>query len=374
MWGHLRNLFFVDIHSVSDKHSFLTLIYFATGFGHQAVIVFFVLSGLLVSSAVIKRHLSESWSWSGYAADRLSRLYVVLLPGLLLGYLWDKLGSTVFASTGLYTHKLVGFDNAIVTQQMGLRTFVCNSLFLQTILSPTFGSNGPLWSLSNEFWYYVLFPVLLTAVLCWAKRSYQYAILWSLLAVTIAFFLNASILAGFLVWMAGCVVGVAHARRNASRRLWLLAYLPATAGLLFTTLLVARSHRTSEMISDLMLALAFSLFLFVVLAMPRPYAFTNRMYANTAQFIAGFSYSLYVLHFPLLLLLKAWLVPLKGWQPDPIHLIYGLALGISTLTFAWLLSIVTERKTHIVRRWIIAAIPVEATSPLADQTRSLKVA
>ena len=43
-----------------------------------------------------------------------------------------------------------------------------NALFLQTIVAarnaphpvPTFGSNGALWSLSYEFWYYLAFPLL----------------------------------------------------------------------------------------------------------------------------------------------------------------------------------------------------------------------
>ena len=39
-----------------------------------------------------------------------------------------------------------------------------NAFFLQTIVGPTFGSNGPLWSLAYEWWYYVLFPLALGAV------------------------------------------------------------------------------------------------------------------------------------------------------------------------------------------------------------------
>jgi hypothetical protein len=39
-----------------------------------------------------------------------------------------------------------------------------NAFFLQTIAGPTFGSNGPLWSLAYEWWYYVLFPLVLAAL------------------------------------------------------------------------------------------------------------------------------------------------------------------------------------------------------------------
>ena len=39
-----------------------------------------------------------------------------------------------------------------------------NLFFLQTIFVPPFGSNAPLWSLSFEFWYYLLFPLCLFAL------------------------------------------------------------------------------------------------------------------------------------------------------------------------------------------------------------------
>src|SRR5450432_3682938 len=57
MWGHLRNLFFVDSQQVLHRNPTLNFIYFVTGFGHQAVVVFFVLSGFLISSTVIKKHM-----------------------------------------------------------------------------------------------------------------------------------------------------------------------------------------------------------------------------------------------------------------------------------------------------------------------------
>src|ERR1700674_2641061 len=106
MWDHLRALFFVDFPRVQDASLLVKIIYFFTGFGYQAVVVFFVLSGFLISSAILKRETSGTWSWRDYAIDRSSRLWVVLIPGLLFGLLWDKLGSSYFAGTGLYTSPL----------------------------------------------------------------------------------------------------------------------------------------------------------------------------------------------------------------------------------------------------------------------------
>src|ERR1700691_4713875 len=203
MWGHLRTLFFVDFKHVSRPSQLLKGIYFFTGFGSEAVLVFFVLSGFLISSAILGRRASETWSWRDYAIDRASRLYVVLIPGLFFGLLWDKLGSSIFASTGIYSHPLDNFAFAIVHTRMGIGTFLGNMFFLQTIVVPTFGSNGPLWSLANEFWYYILFPLALGAGIAWKKRFILGALAFTILAALVAVFVGWQILAGFIIWLAG---------------------------------------------------------------------------------------------------------------------------------------------------------------------------
>jgi len=95
-------------------------VYFLTGFGHQAVIVFFVLSGFLISSSVFKAGAEGKWSWVDYGINRAARLYVVLIPGLLFGLLWDYLGSHYFALSGLYSRPLETFHRLDTLVQTAL--------------------------------------------------------------------------------------------------------------------------------------------------------------------------------------------------------------------------------------------------------------
>jgi len=37
--------------------------------------------------------------------------------------------------------------------------------FVQTVSVPVYGTNGPLWSLANEFWYYVMFSLIAVAAI-----------------------------------------------------------------------------------------------------------------------------------------------------------------------------------------------------------------
>jgi peptidoglycan/LPS O-acetylase OafA/YrhL len=347
MFGHLRTLFFVDFQHLQSKSFPLEVLYFLAGFGHQAVIVFFVLSGFLISSTVIRSQVLGKWSWRNYAINRATRLYVVLVPGLLLGLFWDRLGSWLFAAKGIYAHPLSDLGSAVPLNNLTLGTLLGNLLFLQTILCQTFGSNGPLWSLSNEFWYYVLFPIALGAGLAWVRRRLRMAIPLTCLAVFIGIFLGRGIMVGFLVWLAGCGLVFLYSRvqvRSSYAALGMLCFFSLFAG---GTLAVARILQWDPVLSDLEVGFVFTLFLFALLQFEvRDY---SSRYSKVAHRFAGFSYSLYVLHFPFLLFFRSWLVPPERWQPTAIHLSCAAAVGAGSLLFAWLVSLGTEAKTDAAR-------------------------
>lgn len=355
MWGHLRALFFIEFQHIEHSSPLLKVLYFSTGFGHQAVMVFFVLSGFFISSAVMSRRISGNWSWRDYAIDRSARLYVVLIPALLLGWLWDRAGSSIFAATGIYSQPLEGFGAAIAKNRLTPGIFIGNLLFLQTIVCPTFGSNGPLWSLANEFWYYLLFPVGLAAAMAWTANSRRRAVLLVILAVFLMIFLGLEIVVGFLIWLAGAVLVLAYSKYRFSGKRWLIPYVVASSLALSVCLRAARTGNSAVLGSDLAVGIAFSLFLFGVLQ--TEIGTGTRFYPRVAHAMAGFSYSLYVLHFPLLLLLRAWLVPPQKWQPDVMHLLYGAIVGALTIGVAWFLSIFTENKTRAARQWMRNVIP-----------------
>jgi peptidoglycan/LPS O-acetylase OafA/YrhL len=355
MWGHLRGLFFVDFPETPQHSAWLGAIYFLTGFGHQAVMVFFVLSGFFISSAIFKRHATQTWSWSEYAIDRATRLYVVLVPGLLFGALWDTVGSRTFAETGLYAHPLVNLGYAVARDGLNVRDFLGNLFFLQTIVCRTFGSNAPLWSLANEFWYYVLFPLSLAAGLAAARRRWGSAIPLALLTLGVAAFVGRGILIEFLIWLAGCALAIAYLRLKVTSKAWLVCYLLMSFGMLVVSLTAVRTgYPKRDLGNDFIVGGTFALFLFGVLqvGLRNPHL----RYAQFTHWCAGFSYSLYVLHFPLLLLLRAWLGPAQRWQPDSLHLLGGVMIGAVVVAFAWLVSLATENNTHIARHWMRGAI------------------
>jgi peptidoglycan/LPS O-acetylase OafA/YrhL len=134
------------------------LLYAPANCGSPAVFWFFVISGYLVGGSVIAEIAqTSSFDFRRYLINRMTRLYVVLLPALALGALLD---SVRIATWGANAH--AGFENAASLSGV---TLIGNIFYLQTIVVSTFGSNYPLWSLANEFWYYVTFPLLLAPLM-----------------------------------------------------------------------------------------------------------------------------------------------------------------------------------------------------------------
>jgi peptidoglycan/LPS O-acetylase OafA/YrhL len=352
MWGHLRAFFFVDFAEVARPTAPLKAIYFLTGFGHQAVMVFFVLSGFLISSSIFRSTGSGTWSWSGYSVSRATRLYVVLIPGLLLGALWDLSGKTLFSATGLYTQPLASFGGTVVQNDLTVGNFFGTLFFLQTIFCHAFGSNGPLWSIANEFWYYVLFPLGVFAFYAWGKQSYRSAILLTVSALGVAAVLGPEKLLGFVVWLSGFAVLLFWSRNKLSSASSRAAYLLVASALLATCMIAARTVRLKGEVSDLIVGLVFSVFLLGILQLEWPVA-ADGAYLRSARLFAGFSYTLYVLHFPFLLFLRAWILPSERWQPNFLHLLYGLAIGAGVLIYCWLVARFTEHRTGEARRWVL---------------------
>jgi peptidoglycan/LPS O-acetylase OafA/YrhL len=148
---HGRDLFWVPAAEAGHLSPVFKAIYFVTGFGSEAVTAFFVLSGFWITKTVGRR-MDTAGFWRAYLLDRWSRLWIVIIPALAIGGLLDSVGCFALDAPlyrGATGTIVLAYD---VAQRLSLGTLIGNVAFLQTIAVPTFGSNGPFWSLANEFW------------------------------------------------------------------------------------------------------------------------------------------------------------------------------------------------------------------------------
>jgi peptidoglycan/LPS O-acetylase OafA/YrhL len=114
-------------------------------FGPEAVIVFFALSGFVIKYT-FERSANKSFQY--YFVRRFIRLYIPLFFIFLLGYLLKCYNEGLLANPEWKT--LLG------------NIFMLQDVISQkpNVLSPAYMANGVLWSLSYEWWFYMLYFVL----------------------------------------------------------------------------------------------------------------------------------------------------------------------------------------------------------------------
>ncbi len=85
-----------------QRNSFVAALYPATAFFHEAVVVFFVLSGFLVAGPNIDRARLRVFQLKSYSIDRVSRIYATVIPALVLTVLADLISRNLLGWTGFF--------------------------------------------------------------------------------------------------------------------------------------------------------------------------------------------------------------------------------------------------------------------------------
>jgi len=305
---------------------------------HYAVVVFFVLSGLVITTSVQQRQTN----FTRFAIARAARI----LPVSVAAMAFSTLAFVIVTTMG---------GSAQHTDTYGVLSWQGTILPLFFLSESPWGAgpvwNPPYWSLCYEVWYYALFGA---AVLLRGPVRIAALALFAVLA-------GPRILLMLPVWLVGVVLVLTPAARRAG---------PVTGAMLVVGgLLAAWLHTTALMpglhlmraiagqwgnqlsfsrfaLSDLLLALAVA----AIFAGMRPLATRWpapwEMLARPARTLAGFSFTLYLFHWPLLLLAKTF--GLTAGTSGPGFLIEILVL----LGIGYAISLVTEQQRHVVRGWL----------------------
>jgi peptidoglycan/LPS O-acetylase OafA/YrhL len=329
-------------------------LYWLTGFGHEAVVVFFVLSGALVGGSVVKSLSDRTWSWGEYLVRRMARLYVVLIPALVLVLVWDGAGALLFPGRGVYGDVLSAITlggHTLIVHNRDVFAYAGNLSFLMTIFVPVLGSGGALWSLSNEFWYYILFPCLALAVA--ERRNSRRSLLYIAISFAIVLFVSHAIVEWMAVWLLGVAALKAPRLRlsPAGSRM-----LVAAASVLFLAV-VSAERSIVNVISlggDVSVGLAFSLLLYSMFCRDSSRAedVGHARGAGAWARLAGFSYTLYLFHQPPLVFANAWLIHSRHslLQPTITNVAVMLGAVLAVTLYAYAGSRLTEARTDELRR------------------------
>lgn len=356
VFEHIRLIWFTNPNKTVHLSALEKVFYMLTGLGHQAVIAFFVLSGAAVGPAVWHKFHERRFSWPEYMAKRFSRLWAVVIPALLLTWAVDAWGHSlapVLYETATAVH------HTPVVMRSNAAAFLGNVLFLQTYYSPIFGSNSPFWSLAAEFWFYVAFPILAVAAI--RLRRWRLPGLLLGVSVMLAVF-GKEFIAGLAIWSAGAAAMLAAVAR--SRR---VAWAAIGAGSMFCALIAIATktllHGSHEMLTDLIFGFAFATILWASRHAAFRQTFARWSGFLRAEFLASYSFSVYAIHFPLLLFAAAAFHHFQNMRPTLEGVACALLLFFGAMVIARVFYFAFEANTRHLRTLLMRPIGSPAKRP-----------
>jgi peptidoglycan/LPS O-acetylase OafA/YrhL len=319
--------------------------------GYSSVMVFFVLSGYVISYVAAERELTLT----DFTISRIARVYSVVIPALVLTVVVDMI--LVHIRPLVNATQLIA-DIPLYQYAKFPKYFIMDILFANNIwgLKQTAFSNGAYWSMCFEVYYYVIFAI------AFYLRGWWRSILLAVILLAI----GPGPMLRFPLWLFGCVVYRLHRNRKMSVAAARLFFLITSALLLFD-LAVDLNLRIDDqldlltngwvgnsfvrrVVGDTLTGLIVALNIFAA----RYAAWSFGRLGAWFTYLASFSFSLYLMHSPLLSFWAAY------WHPGPFMTV------TMVLASVWVLGQVTEKqKDHlrnVLRRKLVPRLRRVASS------------
>lgn len=291
--------------------------------GSDAVIVFFVISGLVIAYAAARDKNLPTYSF-----NRLTRLLSVLLPALLLTFLFDQWGKSIGPEA--YT----SFYQPVPLGEMMMRGLTMTNEW-GAFDRIRLGSNGPLWSLSYEAAFYIIFAAAF--FLTGTRRAAILILLVALIGPRVLLLMPAWLM-GVAVWNWVTFGGpdrMSMTKANAYALGGPLLYVLCQA-IQVPEFLVGQTaafidpvnHRALLAFSDEFLwnTMIGVMTVIHIMGMARLLQ-SSQTESPRIRWCAGASFSIYVTHYPALHLIDA-MVPQETLTRDGLLLVGSIAVGL----------------------------------------------
>lgn len=285
--GHTNFHWFFGVSSIGPQN------------GQDYVIVFFVLSGFVITWSVDNK---PDLNFNQYLFARLTRLWTVVIPALAIGFALDYWGRSINSTT----YESIFLDDHLLAKYLLSASFLNECWFLS--VRP--GSNSPIWSLSYEFFYYLIFGLVM--FLPTLKKKILAGAIGSLFA-------GPKILILFPCWLVGVFAYKACKYWRTNTIISLLLIIPS-AGFLIHRMTERWSHwhpwdiqglglpplfYSAKYFDDYSTAMALGLLIFGCSRWFKLSDDRKTFFGSFFKHLAGCSFSLYVIHFPLMAFISA---------------------------------------------------------------------
>lgn len=313
-----------------------------------AVVVFFLLSGFLITYATLRK--PSSYGFRHFLIDRFARIYPALLVVLPVVLVMDRVALAL------------GPDRFDYGNSSGAKTLAANLLMLEVpqisihlgSFAVPFGSARPLWTLAIEWWIYMGFG--------WFVLRRHKSLAWWLpvlmLAALIPMYLTVVGSPLVLMWLlgSGLYLVLAGGRLARARTSTLAVGLVC-----FLAMAVLLLGRTNEAYDLAFAALCAASLLCLVAIADRCQVQVSPRIVSAIRVLAGYSFTLYLIHHSVLY----FLVLHSPFRSPRADLWVGFVLAnIAALAIAS----VTEMHHREFGAWLKAKL-----GPLGDNRREVQV-
>jgi peptidoglycan/LPS O-acetylase OafA/YrhL len=316
-------------------------------FGNLGVALFFLLSGFLIMQSMLNWLNKPEPRLPGFLADRVARIMTPYVPALVLIALANLL--------------LIDTNHGLGGTNTGVFAFLGNLLLLQDHAVfqglefagidfawriRSYNSAEPFWTVAIEMWIYVSMGLFFFCVLKRERIDRWLGAVLAAIALPV-FIWNAAAGGGkslSLIWLLGAIAGyLFHLWRAGGYANIRSIGLAVT--LFGTVALIGRVGKIGFQPYDFQTATLMAMVMFGVLALLMCVKRAPALLRGSVNFLASYSYSLYLIHNTVLILVLENVRTQNAWTHVAIAVI--AAHGC-----AYLLYVTFERHYRIVGRWL----------------------
>jgi peptidoglycan/LPS O-acetylase OafA/YrhL len=309
--------------------------------GRIAVAIFIVLSGFCLMMPVVQSGTGQlKGGMTRYLKRRALRILPPYYATILLTTAMIFVLPPLQRTDGAFWHNALPVDAGSFLSHLGMVHILKQEWHMRISI--------PCWTVATEWWIYFLFPLLLLPI--WRKwGAFASALTGILVGCVPHLFLKETqygldwaapwYLGLFAMGMTGAVVCFDHKRSailDLARR---FAWIGALAFIAITTALILRTnwHGTKLMLFDVLYGAA-ATFLIIHCATRRSDWLRIGLESHVAMLLGAISYSLYLIHTPILVLVHRWTQP---WHSSAsavlaISLLMGVPIAVLVCSLFYL--------------------------------------
>lgn len=313
-------------------------------FGHQSVMLFFILSGFVIHlrySNQIANNSFQNFDTLNYLKRRAKRIYPPFIFALFLSFVLDTIGMNLGFS--IYEGQT---PNATINQSIHhinheFLTFLGNVAFLFTSHVPIFGTVLPAWSLKLEWWFYIVYPLMLFI----NRKTVLGALGLVVLLQIYAFYFNITlpifyvfneIAGGLLSWWLGTTLADIYTKRLPIP----MKYLSILTIFLLTILFGHKMPIYLQEYSNLFCAIGFVGLIALLLQLQS--LNISLKFLEKFKLLGDFSYTLYIIHFPITVFISGWVLKNNNNQ-FPTTFEWFFAVSAICLVVSYLVHFMVEK-------------------------------